>query len=263
MARLVQASRRSLLSLFRTLKLHHLHPNQQFSRQPNRPIPNFLTQTQTTTHLSTAALQKSPFESNILRILRNEIQYQSDYAPPHQSATEFNAFVVEDRPGEQWITLRGKFGENETIKIEATMFDGSVVVPKSGDDSTAEDVRLHISLLVDISKGEECDLEFVCSSWPDHIEIQKVYIFRRDGSLKWPYMGPNFRHKFRNVGFISDCFVLCVRDLDRKLQSALLEFLKARGVNNDLSVFLHEFMRNKDRTELIRWLAKTMSFMLE
>lgn len=99
---------------------------------------------------------------------------------------------MEDRPGEQWITLRGKFGENETIKIEATMFDGSVVVPKSGDDSTAEDVRLHISLLVDISKGEDCDLEFVCSSWPDHIEIQKVYIFRRDGSLKWPYMGPNF-----------------------------------------------------------------------
>ncbi|KAF7151814.1 hypothetical protein RHSIM_Rhsim02G0207300 [Rhododendron simsii] len=158
---------------------------------------------------------------------------------------EFNTFVVEDRPGEQWITLRGKFGENETIKIEATMFDGSVVVPKSGDDSTAEDVRLHISLLVDISKGEECDLEFVCSSWPDHIEIQKVYIFRRDGSLKWPYMGPNFW------------------DLDKKLQSALLDFLKARGVNNDLSVFLHEFMTNKDRTELIRWLAKTMSFVLE
>lgn len=71
------------------------------------------------------------------------------------------------------------------------------------------------------------------------------------------------KHKFRNVGFISDCFVLCVRDLDKKLQSALLDFLKARGVNNDLSVFLHEFMTNKDRTELIRWLAKTMSFVLE
>lgn len=84
MAGLVQASRRSLLSPFKTLKLHLLHPNQQFSWQPNRPIPNFLTQTQTTTHLSTAALEKSPFESNILRILRNEIQYQSDYAPPHQ-----------------------------------------------------------------------------------------------------------------------------------------------------------------------------------
>ncbi|KAI4316383.1 hypothetical protein L6164_024367 [Bauhinia variegata] len=27
---------------------------------------------------------KSPFESNILRILRNEIEYQCDYAPPQQ-----------------------------------------------------------------------------------------------------------------------------------------------------------------------------------
>lgn len=148
---------------------------------------------------------------------------------------------MDDRPGNQWITLRGKFGENETIKIEATMFDGSVVVQKSGDDSTAEDVRLHISLLVDVSKGGECDLEFVCSSWPDHIEIQKVYVYRRDGSSKWPYMGPYFR------------------DFDKKLQNALLDFLKARGVNNDLSVFLHQFMANKDRTELIRWLEKTMS----
>lgn len=52
---------------------------------------------------------------------------------------------------------------------------------------------------------------------------------------------------------------LCFRDFDKKLQNALLDFLKARGVNNDLSVFLHQFMANKDRTELIRWLEKTMS----
>lgn len=101
---------------------------------------------------------------------------------------------MEDRPGEQWITMKGNFGENETIKIEATMFDGSAMVPKSGDDSAAENAYLHISLLVDISKGEGQDLEFVCSAWPDHIEIQKVYIFNREKSLSQPYMGPNFRY---------------------------------------------------------------------
>ncbi|KAI7989799.1 Uncharacterized protein LOK49_LG13G02728 [Camellia lanceoleosa] len=238
MARFLQASRRSLLSSCRTLMPQFLQ--HQFSRQPNRHIPNFLAQSRT--QMSTGTLQKSPFDSNIIRILRNEIQYQSEYAPPCLPAMEFHAFTVEDRPGEQWITLRGKFGENETIKIEATMFDGSVIVPKSGDDSTAENVCLHISLLVDISKGEECDLEFVCSAWPDSIEIQKVYIFRRDGSLPRPYMGPNFR------------------DLDKKLQNALFDFLKARGVNDDLCVFLHEFMMNKDRSELIQWLTNAKSF---
>ncbi|CAL5431258.1 unnamed protein product [Camellia sinensis] len=32
---------------------------------------------------------------------------------------EFNAFNEEDRPCKQLITLRGKFGANKTIKIEA------------------------------------------------------------------------------------------------------------------------------------------------
>lgn len=188
-------------------------------------------------------LQKSMFESNIIRILRNEINYRSELAPPHQPAVEFNSFTVEDRSGEQWVTMKGKYGEKETIKIEATMFDGFVKVPKSGDDSAIENVSLHLSLLVDISKGEGRDLEFVCSAWPDHIEIQKVCIFSRDKSQSWPYMGPNFR------------------DLDTKLRNALDEFLKERGVNDDLCVFLHEFMMNKDRVELINWLRTVKSFM--
>ncbi|CAK9180473.1 unnamed protein product [Ilex paraguariensis] len=166
--------------------------------------------------------QKSPFESNILRILRNEIQYQSEYAPPQQAAKKFDLYMVEDRPGEQWITLRGTSALDEDIKIEATMFHG---------------------LLVDISKGEGCDsLEFVCSAWPDCLEIQKVYFFKRDGLLAQPYMGPN------------------LRNLDKKIQNALHEFLKARGVKVDLCVFLHEFMMKKGRTELIWWLGKIKSF---
>lgn len=35
------------------------------------------------------AVTKSPFESNVLRILRNEIEYQVDSAPPHQVPTLF------------------------------------------------------------------------------------------------------------------------------------------------------------------------------
>jgi complement component 1 Q subcomponent-binding protein len=43
------------------------------------------------------------------------------------------------------------------------------------------------------------------------------------------------------------------RKLDAKIQKALKEYLEARGVNDELSVFLHEYMMNKDRTELIQW----------
>ncbi|XP_059299339.1 uncharacterized protein At2g39795, mitochondrial [Lycium ferocissimum] len=189
------------------------------------------------------AIQKSPFESNILRILRNEIQYQLDYAPPHPPATKFNTFMVEDRPGEQWITLRRKFGKDEHIKIEATMIDGAITVPKASDENLGEDVRLHISVLVDIWKGEGSEfLEFVCSSWPNSLEIQKAYVLRSDGSQAQTYMGPN------------------IKDLNSGFRDGLNEFLKARGINDELSAFLHEFMMNKDRTEAIGWLRKIQSF---
>ena len=77
------------------------------------------------------------------------------------------------------------------IKLEATLFDGYETIMKSADDSFSEDVRLHISLLVDITKSDRGDsLEFVCSSWPDSLEIQKVYLLRRDNVLSGPCMGP-------------------------------------------------------------------------
>ncbi|KAI5586710.1 hypothetical protein POPTR_006G261601v4 [Populus trichocarpa] len=57
------------------------------------------------------------------------------------------------------------------------MFDGYVTVPKLGDVASDEDLRLHISVIVDISRGDGGEkLEFLCSAWPDHLEIQKVYL---------------------------------------------------------------------------------------
>lgn len=195
------------------------------------------------TPAAAAAKSTSPLESNIHRLLAAHIHHRSLYHPPHQPVTEYNGFTVEDRPGEQWITLRGKFTEDEHIKIEATMFDGSVCVPPSAAECSGEDVRLHISLLVDIWKGDRNELlEFVCSAFSDSLEIQKVYIFRRDNSPIPPYMGPD------------------VKGLKFTLASGLYEFLRTRGVDDDLSLFLHEYMMNKDKAELINWLGKVKKF---
>ncbi|XP_027333325.1 uncharacterized protein At2g39795, mitochondrial [Abrus precatorius] len=186
---------------------------------------------------------KSPFDSNILRILGNEIEYQSEYAPPYQPVTEFNSFKVEERRGEQVVIIKGKYGECEDIKIEATMFDGYEHVPAPGDDSSGVNVRLHLSLLVDISKGEGgSDLEFVCSAWPECLDVVKVYMLRRGQMPARPYLGPDFR------------------DLNAKVQEKFYEYLDERGVNNELAIFLHEYMMNKDRIELLRWMDNLKSF---
>ncbi|XP_010437978.1 PREDICTED: uncharacterized protein At2g39795, mitochondrial isoform X1 [Camelina sativa] len=197
----------------------------------------------------TTSTAKSPFRSNILRIIRNEIQYQSDYAPPHQlnyvmqPATEFKSFSVEDSPGEQCIVMKGKFGEEENIKMEATMFDGFLTVPRTGLDASGHDLRLHISLLVDISKIDGSEgIEFLCSVWPNRIEIRKLYKLRRNKITRLPYLGPDFV------------------SLKYDFQTAIREFLRVRGIDGDLCFFLHEYMMNKDRIELIQWLRNLYLF---
>ncbi|KAL6559773.1 hypothetical protein OROGR_004890 [Orobanche gracilis] len=165
-------------------------------------------------------------------------------APDHVRVTqpipEFSSFKVDERPGEQWIRLSRKFGENEEIKVEVTMFDGCLPTKKNDD---SEDVMLHITLIVDIFKGKDSKiLEFVCSAWPDSIEICKVFT-RGHGRLRdQPYMGPAFK------------------ELDDELQETLYDFLEARGVDDKLAEFLHQHMRNKDKNEYLHWMENVKSF---
>ncbi|XP_048602079.1 uncharacterized protein LOC125580873 [Brassica napus] len=139
----------------------------------------------------------------------------------HRPSTEFKSFS-EDHPGEQCIVMKGRFGEDETIKMEATMFDGFMYVLRTGLDASGSDIRLHISLLVNISKADGNDeMEFLCSVWPNRIEIQNLYMLRSNKSLKYDF------------------------------QTAVKEFLRVRGIYGELCFFLHEYMMNKDRIELI------------
>ncbi|KAK6915118.1 Mitochondrial glycoprotein [Dillenia turbinata] len=183
-------------------------------------------------------MRKSAFQSHILRLLRNEIDYEIELSPPQQPVPVFGPFMVDNRPGHQWVSLYQKFGENEDIKIEVTMFDGSVPISKPGGD---EDEKLHISLIANISKGEhKSTLEFVCSAWPNSLEIQNIYMHGQDWILQ-PY-SPEFK------------------DLDDEMQEVLYDYLESRGIDDKLAAFLHECMLNKDKTEFIRWMETVKSF---
>ncbi|XP_057794935.1 uncharacterized protein At2g39795, mitochondrial-like [Salvia miltiorrhiza] len=217
---------RGLRGAVRTLVFH----------QPPKPLTQFLTPTRNYVN----DMRKSAFEGNIARLIRSEIQYELDHSPPSVPIPEFNSFKVDELPGEQWIRLSRKFGEDEEIKIEVTMFDGSVPM-KMHDDK--EDVKLHVTLIVDVMKGKDGDiLEFVCSGWPGCIEIRNVFI-RGQGRLKGrPYMGPQFK------------------ELDDELQDSLYDFLEARGVDDELAEFLHAYMRYKDKNEYIRWMESMKTY---
>ncbi|GAV72377.1 MAM33 domain-containing protein [Cephalotus follicularis] len=186
--------------------------------------------------------RESAFEANILRLLRNEIQYELQRSSPNQPVTNYRSFTIDDKPGEQWVRMERKYGGNEDIKVEATMFDGSIPGPKSAGGVPGEDVILHITFIVTIAKGDGDIFEIMCSAWPDTMEIKKLFIHQQDKTSAQPYIGPEFK------------------ELDDELQDSLYDFLEERGINNDLAVFLHAYMKNKDKTELVRWMRTVKSF---
>ncbi|XP_010459123.1 PREDICTED: uncharacterized protein At2g39795, mitochondrial-like [Camelina sativa] len=186
-------------------------------------------------------MRKSAFEGNILRLIRSEIQSELDHSPPLQPEERFGPFTVDERPGEQWISLRRKFGDKEDIKIEATMFDGSVPSSKS-TSSNPEDVQLHITFIVNISKGDCQTFEIMCSAWPDTIQISKFFVRKSSKNSPNAYIGPEFQ------------------EMEEELQDSVYRFLEERGIGDELAEFLHQYMKNKDKAEYIRWMETVKSY---
>lgn len=95
------------------------------------------------------------------------------------------------------MIMKAKYGEIEDIEIKVSMVDAVEVVPKPGDDSTGENVRLHISLLVCISKENYSDaIECWCSAWPDSLVIHELYVRTNDNKRPSLYKGPHFGYDY-------------------------------------------------------------------
>ncbi|CAA7020006.1 unnamed protein product [Microthlaspi erraticum] len=240
MARFVRCLRRTVFSNSSSSpSIAYRNPTIGF---PSNQNPKFLISRRCLSSGSyVSEMQKSAFERNICRLIRNEIEYELDHLPPLQPPRSYGPFSVEERPGEQWISLKGKFGEEEDIKIEATMFDKSV--PTSKSTKTEPEFILHITFIVNITKGTAGEtLEIMCSAWPDNIEISKLCIRKGVKSSPSSYNGPEFE------------------ELDDELQEALYQYLEKRGISDDLAVFLHKYMKNKGKGEYVRWMESVKSY---
>ncbi|CAH8314647.1 unnamed protein product [Eruca vesicaria subsp. sativa] len=108
-----------------------------------------------------------------------------------KSPRSYGRFTVEERPGERLISLKRKFGDKEDIKVEATLFNRSVLSSKY--TITEPEFVLHITFVVNISKsGAGEDLEIMCSAWPDKIGISKLCVCKGINSSPSFYGGPEF-----------------------------------------------------------------------
>lgn len=200
-----------------------------------------------------ADMRRSAFLDRLLRSLRSEISScRPEPAPPLPPSAA--PFTVDDRPGEQWIRLRRAFsaaegggGEEEEVRVDATMVDGAVAPTRSGAVADGGGPpRMHISVHVEVSKTTRPDmaLHFECSAWPEEMDVERVYPVRRGAPApEQQYMGRQFR------------------ELDEEMQGAVRDYLEQRGVNDELAEFLHSYMENKEQTELVRWLRNVECYL--
>lgn len=73
------------------------------------------------------------------------------------------------------------------------MFDGAIPGPNAGSGGVGDHL-LHITMVVNISKKGGNVLEIMCSVWPDSIEIDKLFIKKRENMPAQPYAGPEFKY---------------------------------------------------------------------
>ncbi|CAO2163236.1 unnamed protein product [Urochloa humidicola] len=220
-------------------RLLRLRPHLGAPPLPSSILPRLLP---SRTYIS--EMRRSAFIDRLLRSVRSEISFLDNSTPPPPPPAPA-PFAVEDRPGEQWARLRRVFrgtkeGEEEEVRVDATLVDGALPPTRSGVD-TGGPPRLHITVKVEVSKAARpgVALNFGCSAWPDEMEVQRVFPVRRRGPTPLQqYVGRQFS------------------ELDEEMQSAVRDYLEQRGVNDDLAAFLHAYMENKEHTELIRWLKK-------
>lgn len=198
---------------------------------------------------ATSVVARSKYEENLLSVLDDEIQCAVESDPPTQDVKpEGNIpFEIEDLPGDQTITLRRKYG-NEEIKVEVLsgdIGDGNDDEEGSGSDTASGGTQ--VNLTVTVSKGGGPSLEFICTGYADAISIEGMAVKAQqstesDAGDRIPYEGPNFS------------------DLDENLQKGFHKYLEVRGITPSLSNYLCEYMINKESKEYTNWLKNVKAF---
>ncbi|TXG62240.1 hypothetical protein EZV62_013603 [Acer yangbiense] len=160
----------------------------------------------------------------------------------------FKSFNVDFHPGEYKITLNKRFGDSEHIRIEVVLYGFTrQTEPPDGMYS-----RYRIYFNVYISK-EDCpdELKLVCKfeeTFGDEgcLDIQRVYMASCDNKLPCNHRGPYIWSLFSSERWL-------------ELRRTFKEFLKARGVSDEMYPFLNQQLNLKEKSEYDNWLQSVDS----
>ncbi|MCL7047348.1 hypothetical protein MKW94_023615 [Papaver nudicaule] len=211
-------------------------------------------------HFSALAKKKPDSDDDLVNIIEEEINCAKKESVKHEAAKaprDF-AFEIEDKPGNETITLTRKY-KGEEIKVTVHMsedlgdFEEDEEEEKEGeaekdkdeeeeDDEEESDPR-YVELVVNVSKKSEPTLEFSVTAEADGITINSLAVKYPNASDEdIPYAGPEFE------------------DLDENLKEAFYDYLEVRGIQPSIAQFLYEYMAGKELKEYTGWLKTVKNF---
>ncbi|XP_047050275.1 uncharacterized protein At2g39795, mitochondrial-like [Lolium rigidum] len=181
-------------------------------------------------------------DDGLLPALRAEIAHElsssPSSSPPSLHSQDINDFAaVSDAPRAQDVLLRRRGGgDGEEVLVSALLaplrFEGEEPLPRDA------------LMKVFVSKpGVEPLLRFDCRAVAGDGDIAAGYDITALSYHEFP--GDGGDRKYEGPDF---------RDLDPKLQTALKEYLMARGVNSELANSLREHLLQKERVQYVGWL---------
>ncbi|XP_051185891.1 uncharacterized protein At2g39795, mitochondrial [Lolium perenne] len=181
-------------------------------------------------------------DDGLLPALRAEIAHElsssPSSSPPSLHSQDINDFAaVSDAPRAQDVLLRRRGGgDTEEVLVSALL----APLRFEGDEPLPRDALMKVF----VSKpGVDPLLRFDCRAVAGDGDAAAGYVITALSYHEFP--GDGGDRKYEGPDF---------RDLDPKLQTALKEYLMARGVNSELANSLREHLLQKERVQYVGWL---------
>jgi hypothetical protein len=190
-------------------------------------------------------------DSGLLHVLKSELDHErKSYSQPKELARGApKPWTVTDKPGHADVILRRAYGQ-EDIAVTCVYQPDSYAEERDPEDVNSEDDLDQdgdgacVNMTVTINKGADYPtLEVSAVSYGSEITIDHVYIWEDKDTKEARYDGPNFLQ------------------LDEEVQNQFERFIKARGVNKELTGYLFALLADKEQREYMRWLQKVEAFL--
>ncbi|KAJ3197096.1 Mitochondrial acidic protein mam33 [Irineochytrium annulatum] len=210
-------------------------------------------------NFSATAARFGEGDSFLAHKLKEELKFEKEEAD--KEAGDFvndfkkrGLFKIEDKLGDKEVTLvRTKGNEKISVIFSTDSLPDSADVDESEEGMEPEPVE--VTVIVEKTSGGEDHgaLQFATAVTEDTFFIESVSYFNSSKLTADETAEGDWQRRGRYGGPV-------FQDLDEELQDKFHDFLKERGFDEDLAVFITQYVNYKEQNEYTEWLKQVANW---